>query len=48
MTAVGQMSVFAMKTQALVHVSHKYVILSNAPHMFEVEYDTGETWKTYI
>ena len=42
---MGQMSIFAMKTQALVHASHEFVILSHAPHVFEVVCDIGETWK---
>ena len=29
--------------ETLVHASHKFVILSHAPHVFEVVYDTGET-----
>lgn len=29
--------------EALVHASHKFVILSHSPHVFEVVYDTGET-----
>ena len=28
-------------TTTLVHANHKFVIVSHAPHMFEVVYDTG-------
>ena len=43
---MGQTFIFAMKTQVLVHVSHKFVILlSHAPHVFEVVCDISETWK---
>ena len=28
-------------TKTLVHANHKFVIVSHAPHMFEVVYDTG-------
>ena len=30
-------------TKTLVHANHKFVILSHAPHMFEVVYDSGTT-----
>ena len=30
-------------TKTLVHANHKFVIISHAPHMFEVVYDTGDT-----
>ena len=29
-------------TKTLVHANHKFVIVSHAPHMFEVVYDTGD------
>lgn len=30
-------------SHALVHASHKFVIVSHSPHVFEVVYDTGDT-----